>query len=436
MENKVFTKAAWRLFPFLGVLYVACFLDRVNVGFAALTMNQDLGISEYAYGIGSGIFFIGYFFFEVPSNVLLVRVGARLWIFRIMLTWGFVSMAMALAQGERSMYVLRFLLGVAEAGFFPGVVYYLTQWFPMSMRGRFMAMFLAAIALANVIGAPISSLLLEMDGLYGLHGWQWLFLLEGLPAVLLAFSVLAFLPDSPAEAKWLEPEERQIITTRLAQDPPGDHHALLPMLKDARVWLLAIPDFGIILALYGVGLWLPQIVKGLGFSNMQTGFVVAVPYLLSVIVMVLWGISSDRTGDRRWHIVSAALFAAAGLFSAALLGTNLLSVVALTLAIIGIYAAITVFWTLPPSFLTGTAAAAGIALINSIANLGGFFGPYIMGWVKTLTGNYSLGFAVLGGGLVMTAVLIAFMSRSVMVRDALAGAARLPLSNRRQPRVS
>lgn len=416
MEDKVFAKAAWRLFPFLGLLYVACFLDRVNVGFAALTMNRDLGISDVAYGIGSGIFFIGYFFFEMPSNVILARVGARVWIFRIMVTWGVVSMAMALAQGERSMYVLRFLLGVAEAGFFPGIVYYLTRWFPAATRGRFMAMFLAAIALANIVGAPVSSLLLGLDGLYGLRGWQWLFIIEGIPAILLAFAVLAYLPDSPEQARWLRADEARVIATRLAQDPPGDHERLWPMLRDARVWLLALPDLGIILALYGVGLWLPQIVKGLGFTNLQTGFIVAVPYVLSVVGMVAWGASSDRRGERRWHIASAALFAAVALIIAAMLGTHVLSVVALSLALVGIYAAVTVFWTLPPSFLTGTAAAGGIALINSIANLGGFFGPYLMGWLKQSTGNYSMGFVVLACGLVATALLILRTPRSVTMR--------------------
>jgi ACS family tartrate transporter-like MFS transporter len=418
VENKVFSKAAWRLFPFLGVLYVACFLDRVNVGFAALTMNKDLGISDYAFGIGSGIFFIGYFFFEVPSNVILARVGARAWICRIMITWGLVSMAMAFVQGEWSMYGLRFLLGVAEAGFFPGIVFYLTRWFPNVMRGRFMALFLAAIALANIIGAPVSSLLLGLEGFHGLHGWQWLFLVEGLPAVLLGFCVLAWLPDSPEQAKWLDAEEKEIIAKRLAEDPPGDHKELLPMLRDARVWLLAIPDFGIVFALYGVGLWLPQIVKGVGFSTLATGFIVAAPYVLSVVAMIAWGASSDRSGERNRHIASAALLAAGSLIVAAFLGTHILSIVALSFAIIGIYAAITVFWTLPPSFLSGTAAAGGIALINSIANLGGFFGPYIMGWLKGSTGGYSTGFLVLAAGLVVTAAMVLAMSRAMAPRTA------------------
>jgi ACS family tartrate transporter-like MFS transporter len=418
VENKVFTKVAWRLFPFIGLLYVACFLDRVNVGFAALTMNKDLGISDVAYGLGSGVFFIGYFFFEVPSNVILARVGARAWICRIMITWGLVSMAMSLAQGEYSMYLLRFLLGVAEAGFFPGIVYYLTHWFPGTMRGRFMAMFLAAIALANIIGAPLSSFLLGLDGLHGLYGWQWMFVIEGIPAILLGVCVLFLLPDAPEHAKWLNAEEKQIVHDRLAQDPPADHDSLWAMMRDVRVWLLAIPDFGIVLGLYGIGLWLPQIVKTLGYTNIQTGFIVALPYVLSVVAMIAWGMSSDRRGERFWHTSIAATLAAVSLFAAALLGTSLLSVFALAIATVGIYAALSVFWTIPPSFLTGTAAAGGIALINSIANLGGFFGPSIMGYLKTLTGNYTLGFATLGVAQVMAAILVLALAGTVRRRAA------------------
>jgi ACS family tartrate transporter-like MFS transporter len=420
VENKVFAKAAWRLFPFIGILYVACFLDRVNVGFAALTMNRDLGISDFAYGLGSGIFFIGYFFFEVPSNVILARVGARRWICRIMITWGLVSMAMAFARGPSSMYALRFLLGLAEAGFFPGIVYYLTRWFPASMRGRFMAMFLAAIALANVIGAPISSMLLGLEGFHGLHGWQWLFLVEGLPAIALGFGVLAWLPNGPDTATWLDAEEKRIIAQRLAMDPRGDHDALWPMLRDPRIWLLTLPDFGIVLGLYGVGLWLPQIVKGLGFSNLQTGFVVALPYVLSVFGMIAWGASSDRNNERIWHTVLASLLAAVSLLAAAWLGTSLWSVIALSLAVVGIYAGLTVFWTLPPSFLTGTAAAGGIALVNSVANLGGFFGPSIMGWLKMETGGYAVGFVVLAAGQIASAILVLALSGMLTRRLAFA----------------
>ncbi len=418
MENKVFMKAAWRLIPFMGILYVACFLDRVNLSFAALTMNQSIGLDPKAYGLAGGMFFLGYFFFEVPSNVILAHVGARSWIFRIMITWGLVSMATAFATGPKSVFALRFLLGVAEAGFFPGMVFYLTKWFPASMRGRFMALFLAAIALANIIGGPVSGALLGWDGVGGLHGWQWVFLIEGLPAVLLSFCVLLWLPDGPESARWLSPEERQTIATRLAADPKSDHSDLLPMLKDVRVWLLAIPDFGIVMGLYGIGLWLPQIVHRLNFTNLETGFVVALPYVVSAFAMFAWAASSDRSGERIWHVSAAAILAAASLFVAGLLGPNIWGVVALSLAIVGIYCAITVFWTLPPSFLSGTAAAGGIALVNAIANLGGFFGPSVIGFLKEATGNDTAGFFTLGGGLVMTAGTVLLLGRAVMVRAA------------------
>ena len=406
MGRSVFAKAAWRLIPFMILLYVVSFLDRVNVGFAALTMNHDLGFTPEIYGFGAGIFFFGYFLFEVPSNVIMERVGARLWMCRIVLTWGIVSMATAFVRGPIEFYVVRFLLGLAEAGFFPGMVLYLTYWFPSTMRARFIALFLAGVPLASVVGGPVSGFILGMENVSGLHGWQWLFLIEGAPACLLAFVILFMLPDRPATASWLSAEEKNEIETRLAAEPVRDHHALMPMFADPRVWLLAIPDFGIVLALYGIGLWLPQIVKGMGFSNIETGFVVAIPYIASMIGMVAWGYSSDLRNERPGHVAIAALLAAAGLIAAAMLGESVGAIVALTVAAIGIYAALSVFWTLPPSFLGGTAAAGGIALINSISNLGGFFGPYLMGWLKQSTGGYATGMLVLAGGLVLAAGLV------------------------------
>jgi MFS transporter, ACS family, tartrate transporter len=416
LGKSVFAKAAWRLIPFMILLYVVSFLDRVNVGFAALTMNHDLGFTPEIYGFGAGIFFFGYFLFEVPSNVIMERVGARLWMCRIMLTWGIVSMATAFVRGPVEFYVVRFLLGLAEAGFFPGMVLYLTYWFPTSMRARFIALFLAGVPLASVIGAPVSGFILGMENVSGLHGWQWLFLIEGAPACLLAFVILFVLPDRPAKASWLTQDEKNEIETRLAAEPVRDHHALGPMFTDPRVWLLAIPDFGIVLALYGIGLWLPQIVKGMGFTNIETGFVVAIPYIASMIGMVAWGYSSDLRNERPGHVAIAALLAAAGLVGAAMLGESVGAIVALTVAAIGIYAALSVFWTLPPSFLGGTAAAGGIALINSISNLGGFFGPYLMGWLKQSTGGYAAGMLVLAGGLVAAAGLVMVIGRTVGIK--------------------
>jgi ACS family tartrate transporter-like MFS transporter len=420
MEN-IFTRIAWRLIPFMGLLYVVNFLDRVNVGFAALTMNHDLGLGAEAFGIGAGIFFLGYFFFEVPSNVILEKVGARLWIFRIMFTWGLVSMATAFAQGPWSFYGLRFLLGVAEAGFFPGMMLYLTYWFPQSERAKFNSLFFAAIPLSSALGSPLSGYILGFEGVYGLHGWQWLFLLEGLPSCILAFAVLVFLPNGPVSAKFLDNEEKHYVLQRLSEDAPprGD---LWAGLGDWRVWVLAVTDIGIIIALYGLGLWLPQIVKEMGFDNFQTGLVVAVPYVASTIGMILWARSSDTLRERVWHVAIPALFASASLMAAAFLGVNLWAILALTCASVGIYAALVTYWTLPPSFLGGTAAAGGIAFINSVGNLGGFFGPSLMGWLKQSTGGYTAGMYALAGFLIIPAIVVVLLGRARAL--ALAPAAR------------
>jgi ACS family tartrate transporter-like MFS transporter len=414
LENKVFAKAAWRIIPFMILLYIANFLDRVNISFAGLsTMNGDLGIDAKQFGFAGGIFFLGYILLEVPSNVILEKVGARLWIFRIMLTWGLVSMAAAFAQGFASLVALRFLLGIAEAGFFPGVIFYLSLWFPTEMRARFVGLFLCAISLANIVGAPLSSFILGLDGVAGLHGWQWLFLIEGLPSLLLAFAVLAFLPNGPKNARWLNDEEKAQVEARLASEPPRKHDRLWPMLKDPRVWALAIPDFGIVLSTYGVGLWLPKIVGGLGFSTAGAGAVVALVYVASSIASVSWCLSSDRRRERVRHVCVAALVGAAGLTVAAFTQGSIACVVALAFGMAGTLAAISVFWALPSSFLGSTAAAGGIALINSLANTGGFAGPYLMGWLKDSTGGYSVGLGVLAVGLVMTAVMILVVGRSL-----------------------
>jgi ACS family tartrate transporter-like MFS transporter len=293
------------------------------------------------------------------------------------------------------------------------MVLYLTTWFPSAVRARLIALFLAAVPLANVVGAPSSGYILGLEGFHGLHGWQWLFVLEGLPSVALGLLVLRWLPDGPASARWLDDGERAVIAASLAAEPKADHEKLLPMFLDPRVWLLAIPDFGIVLALYGVNLWLPQIVKGMGFSNQQTGFIAAAPYLAAVFVMVLWGLSSDARHERIWHVASAAILGAAGLVGAVLFTSHLAVLLSLGVAICGTYAALAVFWTLPPSFLGGTAAAGGIALINSISNLGGFFGPAIMGWLKQHTGGYSAGLGVLALGMTLAAVLVIAVGRTI-----------------------
>jgi ACS family tartrate transporter-like MFS transporter len=397
----------------MGLLYVANFLDRVNVGFAALSMNADIGLTAEAYGLGAGMFFIGYFFFEIPSNVAMEKFGARLWIFRIMLTWGVVSMATAFVTGPVSFFILRVLLGACEAGFFPGMILYLTYWFPASSRGQFNALFLSAIMVANIIGAPVSGSILHWTGgIGGLKSWQWLFLLEGLPSCILAFVTLLYLPSKPAEAKWLSAEEKNVVATALARDDLP-HRGLRAGLSDPRIWMLALADFGIILTVYGIGLWLPQLVKALGFDVLQTGFVVAVPYVATMIAMIVWARVSDARGERIRHIVQPALIAAASLFVAAFLGASLWTVVALTVATMGVYAALVVLWTLPQSFLGGTAAAGAIALVNSIANLGGFLGPTVVGYLKQATGSYAAAMGFLSMGLVMTAIVIVGLSRSI-----------------------
>lgn len=416
-ERDVFAKAAARLLPLMALLYVVNFLDRVNIGFAALTMNQDLGLGAQAFGFVGGIFFIGYFIFEIPSNVMLERVGARRWIFGIMLAWGIISSATALAHDIWSLSILRFTLGLVEGGFFPGMILYLSYWFPQTNRARYTALFLAAIPLANVIGGPLSGYVLGLDGFAHMQGWQWLFIIEGLPASLLAFAVLKWLPDGPKDARWLTEEERKIVLDALAAEPPRDHHKLLPMLKDVRIWLLTIPDFLIVLAQYGVWLWLPQMVHAMGFSNLQTGFVIAGLYAVSILFSVSWAISSDRSGERIWHIVAACLLAAGGLIVAAFMGVDTGSMLALEAAAAGLAACVTVFWVLPTRFLGGTAAAGGIALINSIANLGGFCGPYIVGWLKARTGDYSAGMDAMAACMVLAAVMVLVLGRSLHLRD-------------------
>lgn len=410
-ENAVFAKCARRLIPFMGLLYVANFLDRANVSFAALSMNRDIGLSAHAYGVGAGVFFIGYFLFEVPSNVILEKVGARLWMCRIMLSWGVVSMATAFSRDAYSFAALRFLLGLSEAGFFPGMILYLTYWFPAATRGQFNALFLAAIVVANIVGGPVSGYILGATaGLGGLHGWQWLFVLEGVPSCLLAVAVLCFLPDRPVSARWLSDKEKKVIVAALARDviPQG---RLSDCFADPRVWVLSLADLGIVSALYGTGLWLPQMIKALGFSDLQTGIVVALPYTATMVAMVWWAHRSDRSGERIGHIVAPALLAAAGLGATALLGASPWSVVSLSLACMGIYSALTVFWTLPQSFLGGTAGAAAIALVNALGNLGGFFGPTLVGYLKDATGTYSLAMAALAVGLVATAIIITAIGR-------------------------
>ena len=415
--DAIFRKAAWRLIPVMGLMYIVSYLDRTNIGFAALTMNRDLGFSPTVFGFGSGIFFWGYFVFEVPSNLALEKAGARAWMCRIMVTWGLLAMACAFIAGPTSFYILRFLLGAAEAGLYPGMILYMTYWFPQATRGRFIALFLAAVPMASVIGGPLSGWLLDVGG-HGLHGWQWMLLLEGAPSVLLGIALLWLLPDRPASAAWLTAEEKAIVTARLAAEPPGELHGFWQMLADKRIWILIIPDFSIVIGLYGLGLWMPQIISAMGFSHMETGLLVMLPYTVAVAAMLLAGASSDRSGERVYHVAGSALVASAGLLGAAFLHGPLPVMLALCVASAGIYAALAVFWTLPTAILRGMAAAGGLALLNSFANLGGYFGPDLMGWAKQETGDYTLGLSLLAGMEAVAAVTVILIGRAFFRRPA------------------
>ena len=420
-ERTALLKVTRRLLPFLFLLYVVCFLDRVNLGFAALQMNHDLGFSPAVYGFGAGIFFLGYVLFEVPSNLVLARVGARRWIARIMISWGVVASAMMFIRGPLSLYALRFLLGAAEAGFFPGMIYYLSRWYPAAERARAISRFMVAIPVSGIVGGPISGALLGLNGRLGLAGWQWLFLLEGLPAVLLGFVVLAFLTDGPDEAKWLTTAEREWLNARLAEerDECERRHGLgvAQALTNGTVWrlgalILLSNAFGV----YVLGLWLPQIVRSLtGLSDLAVGVVTAVPNLVAAITMVLVGAHSDRTGERLLHIAAVATVAAVGFVASAWLQSPLLVVVALSLAAAGAISSHGPFWTLPSRFLTGSAAAGGIALIVSIANLAGFAGPYVMGLLKGASGSFRSGLISVGLASFAGAVLAVRLRRAAVL---------------------
>jgi MFS transporter, ACS family, tartrate transporter len=396
-----------RLLPFTFVLYIVAYLDRINVGFAALQMNRDLGLGAAAFGLGAGLFFIGYFLFEIPANLIMERVGARAWIARIMISWGVVAMAMAAVRGARGFYLLRFALGAAEAGFFPGIILYLTRWFPARDRAHAIALFMTASALAGVIGGPVSGALLAASGLMGLSGWQWLFILEGLPAVILGVVVWLYLPNGPEDARWLTQSERELLAQSLAGERKHQmEQSLIGALTAGRVWLLSALYFTIVTGLYGVTMWLPQIVKGLGALNdLVVGFISAIPFLAAAGAMVKVGQSSDRRGERRLHVALPAFAGAAGLIFSAFAHSPPLTLATLSLAAAGIWGAMGPFWSMPVEYLGGTAAAAGIALINSVGNLGGFVGPYAVGMIREASHGFAGGLAAMALMLVAAGCL-------------------------------
>jgi ACS family tartrate transporter-like MFS transporter len=415
-QRRTILKISWRLLPLIVASYLVAYIDRTNVAFASLTMNKDLGISSYTYGWGAGIFFLGYALFEVPSNLILDRVGARRWIARIMITWAIVSAAMALATGPTSFLVLRFLLGVAEAGFFPGVIYYLSIWFPARYRGRVISALFLAVPVSNALASAISGAILEMDGIGGLRGWQWVFILEAMPAVLLAFVVLRQMTDRPAAAAWLDDREKAWLESELAAErsavQAGGHLSVRKALTHPRVLMLSLMYMTSVTASYGIVFFLPQIVKGFGQSNVMTGLLTAIPYTIGVLGLLAWGWSSDRHHERRWHLAAAMAVAAVGLFGVAWLGQSYWALAAMSVATIGLYGSRPCFWPMPSMFLTGAAAAGGIALINSLGNLGGYVGPFIVGWIKDSTKSFEMGLYFLAACALASAVITAFAART------------------------
>src|SRR5450830_90802 len=417
LESRVCRKLMWRIIPFVMLLYFVSFLDRVNVGFAAMTMNHAIGLSPTAFGLGGGLFFIGYFLFEVPSNLILHRVGARRWIARVMISWGIISGLSALVVGPNSFYTLRFLLGVAEAGFFPGIILYLSLWFPLKQRAVAAAWFMAAAPISVAIGSPLSGAIMQLPPIFGLADWQLLYLIEALPAVLLGFAVLYLLTDTPAQATWLAADERTwlLVTLKAEADAKQSHAGhtagVLSALQDPRVLALALIYFGTSAGLYTLGLWAPTIVREFGFSPWQTGLLTGVPSVVAVLAMVLWARHSDRTQERTWHVVLPCVLACLGLVCAAQASTALLVVLALVAVNVGISSAKAPLWAMPNAFLSGAGAAAGIAMINAIGNLGGFIGPFAIGWLKSRTGGYAAGLYVVAATLALSAVVTLLLSR-------------------------
>ncbi len=408
-EAGVISKVTLRLLPFLFFLYVVAYLDRINVGFAALQMQTELHLSDYVYGVGSSIFFLGYFFFQVPSNLVLARVGARRWIAVLMVVWGIISCSMVFIRTPMSFYTLRFLLGAAEAGFFPGIIVFLRDWFPASSRARTVAWFMAAGPVSGIIGGPISGWILLLHHRAGLSGWQWLFLLEGLPAIILALVVLAVLTDKPQDARWMTAPQRDwLIGTLQAEraNIPVEHSRGFSSFGLIQVWLLGLVYFSLNTTAYGISLWLPKIIRNFsGMNTFRLGLLSTVPYILTVIAMVLSGRHSDRTGERRWHVAVPAFCGAIALALGAYSHSLVLVLAALSIGMMAVFSMCGPFWSIPSSFLTGTAAATGIALINSVGNLGSGFGPYIIGIYRNSTGEFTGGFLVMSIALGLGALI-------------------------------
>jgi ACS family tartrate transporter-like MFS transporter len=421
-QEQVFAKCAGRLIPFLMLLYFFNYLDRVNVGFAGLTMNRDLGFSPSVYGLAASMFFVSYAMFQIPATMFLERLGARRAVAIIMAAWGMISASTALVSAPTGFYAARFLLGVAEAGFFPGIILYLTFWFPRRYRARFTAIFMTAIPLSSTFGGPLSGLILGADGMGGLRGWQWLFLIEGLPACVLALAVLKFLPDGPAKAPFLSETEKATIARHLAAERPAAPASPWPGLYDPQVLLLGLAGTGVNAAIFGNQLWLPQIVKSLGYSNLGTGFIVALPYMLGIPVMLLVARSSDRRGERVWHTAISLLVAAGGFAVAAMAANPFVVIAGLTAVVFGLVGTYGPYYSLASSFFAGPAAPGAIALVNLMCTgLGGFLGPNIVGLLKQGTGGYAAGMLALSACLAISVVILLLLGRVMARRTVLIG---------------
>ena len=425
-RRRTILKVSWRLLPLIVVAYLVAYIDRTNIAVASLTMNKDLGFSATLYGIGAGIFFLGYALFEVPSNMVLEKVGARLWIARIMITWGIVSGLMATVVGPWSFLSLRFLLGVAEAGFFPGMILYFTYWYPAEYRGRVISTLFIAVPVANAVASVVSGAILEMDGILGLRGWQWVFIIEAIPAIVLAFVVLWQMTDRPAVAKWLDADEKEWLEGELAAErrkvEASGKLSVVQVLTDPRVLAISAIYFFSATANYGITFFLPQIVKNLGATNFMTGLLTAIPYTVGIVGLLAFGYFSDRFRERRRHLIAAATVGGVGFLLAAWLGNSYWALAGMCIATIGTYGSRPTMWPMPSQFLTGASAAVGIALINSIGNLGGYVGPFVVGWIRDSTKSFEMAVYFLAACAFMSGLVAYLARRATGARDQTLGA--------------
>ncbi|MDF0605860.1 MFS transporter [Neisseriaceae bacterium TC5R-5] len=420
-EDQVYRKIGWRLVPLIMLCYVVAYLDRVNVGFAKLQMSVDLGFSETIFGLGSGIFFLGYFLFEVPSNLALNRFGAKLWIARIMITWGILSAGFAFVESAPAFYIMRFLLGAAEAGFYPGIILYLTYWYPSHRRAKVIALFMSAIPLSGIFGNPLSGWIMDsFAGHAGWAGWQWMFIIEAVPAVLMGLIVLRYLDDNVAKVGWLSDEEKQVVSQAIAAEEKQKDvgTSAFSAFADPRVWFMCLIYFCFVMGQYGLTFWMPTFIKSTGISgNLTIGLLSAIPFLVAIVAMNLFGRSADKHRERRWHLVMPASMGAIGFVIAASFPHNTpLSLLALSMAAAGVLTCAPLFWSLPTAFLSGTAAAAGIAIINSVGNLSGFVSPFLVGFLKDLTGSNAISMYVLASCLIIGALAVLRVSPKLVNR--------------------